>query len=96
MQHIIGGVESFRYYKQTRMVARVERAGNRYKLDLGEGGRKCDNIKNPAPCGQFVKILLNGVEDVRFEVFTVVTMKNVVFWDVTQCGSCKNRRFGGT
>jgi hypothetical protein len=32
---------------------------------------------------------------VRFEVFTAVTMKNVVFWDVTQCGYCKNRRFGG-
>jgi hypothetical protein len=25
----------------------------------------------------------------RFEVFTAVTMKNGVFWDVTQCGSCK-------
>jgi hypothetical protein len=23
-------------------------------------------------------------------------MKNVVFWDVAPCGSCKNRRFGGT
>jgi hypothetical protein len=23
-----------------------------------------------------------------------VTMKNAVFWDVTPCGSCKNRRFG--
>jgi hypothetical protein len=23
-------------------------------------------------------------------------IKNIVFWDVTQCGSCKNRRFGGT
>jgi hypothetical protein len=22
-------------------------------------------------------------------------MKNGVFWDVTPCGSCKNRRFGG-
>jgi hypothetical protein len=33
---------------------------------------------------------------VRFEVFTTVTMKNGVFWDVTLCGSCKNRRFGGT
>jgi hypothetical protein len=33
---------------------------------------------------------------VRFEVFTAVTMKNGVFWDVTLCGSCKNRRFGGT
>jgi hypothetical protein len=33
---------------------------------------------------------------VRFEVFRAVTMKNGVFWDVTPCGSCKNRRFGGT
>jgi hypothetical protein len=32
---------------------------------------------------------------VRFEVFTAVTMKNGVFWDVTPCGSCKDRRFGG-
>jgi hypothetical protein len=33
---------------------------------------------------------------VRFEVFTALTMKNGVFWDVTPCGSCENRRFGGT
>jgi hypothetical protein len=33
---------------------------------------------------------------VRFEVFTAVTMKNGVFWDVTPCGSCKKRHFGGT
>jgi hypothetical protein len=32
----------------------------------------------------------------RFEVFTAVTMKNAVFWYVMPCGSCKNRRFGGT
>jgi hypothetical protein len=32
---------------------------------------------------------------VRFEVFTAVTMKNGFFWDVTPCGSCKNRCFGG-
>jgi hypothetical protein len=31
---------------------------------------------------------------VRFEVFTVVTMKKGVFWDVTPSGSCKNRLFG--
>jgi hypothetical protein len=33
---------------------------------------------------------------VKFEVFTAVTMKNVVFWDVTPCRSCMNRRFVGT
>jgi hypothetical protein len=32
----------------------------------------------------------------NFEVFMVVTMKNAVFWDVTPCDCCKNRRFGGT
>jgi hypothetical protein len=37
---------------------------------------------------------INGY--VRFEVFTSVTMKKGVFWDVTQCGPCKNRRIGGT
>jgi hypothetical protein len=30
---------------------------------------------------------------VRFEVFMAVTMKNVIFWDVTLCGSCKNQSF---
>jgi hypothetical protein len=38
----------------------------------------------------------NMTEDVRFEVFKAGTMKNGVFWDVTPCGSCKNRRFRGT
>jgi hypothetical protein len=34
---------------------------------------------------------------VRFEVFTAVTIKNAVFWDVAPCRSCAlNRRFGGT
>jgi hypothetical protein len=32
---------------------------------------------------------------VRFEVFTAVTMKNVVFWDVAPCISCVNRRLEG-
>jgi hypothetical protein len=33
---------------------------------------------------------------VTFEVFTSVTMKNAVFWDMGPCRSCVNRRFGGT
>jgi hypothetical protein len=33
---------------------------------------------------------------VRFEVFTAVTVKNGVFWHITPCGVCKNRRFAGT
>jgi hypothetical protein len=42
----------------------------------------------------FVK--MKHLQNVRFEVFTAVTMKNGVFWVVTPRGSCKNRRFGGT
>jgi hypothetical protein len=38
----------------------------------------------------------NKVEYVRFEVFTAVTMKKAVFWDVAPCRSSVNRRFGGT
>jgi hypothetical protein len=34
--------------------------------------------------------------DVGFEVFTVVTMKNAVFWDVAPIGSCRNSHFRGT
>jgi hypothetical protein len=48
-----------------------------------------------------VKLVLQNISItftccVRLEVFTAVTVKNGVFWDVTPCGSCKNRRFGGT
>jgi hypothetical protein len=34
--------------------------------------------------------------EVLLEVETELTLKNAVFWDVMLCGSCKNRRFGGT
>jgi hypothetical protein len=43
-----------------------------------------------------VKHKLNRYIFVRFDVFTAVTMKNAVFWDVTPCRYCVNRRFGGT
>jgi hypothetical protein len=29
------------------------------------------------------------------ELGTTLTLKNGILWDVTPCGSCKNRRFGG-
>jgi hypothetical protein len=32
---------------------------------------------------------------VKFEVFTALTMKYAVFWDVTPRGSCTNPRYGG-
>jgi hypothetical protein len=33
---------------------------------------------------------------VKFEFFTVVTMKSAVIWDVMLYGSCEDRHFGGT
>jgi hypothetical protein len=33
--------------------------------------------------------------EVKFGVFTAVTMKNFLFWDVTPCDSFKNRGFRG-
>jgi hypothetical protein len=33
---------------------------------------------------------------VRFDIFTVMTIRNTVFWDFMPCGSCKNRHFRGT
>jgi hypothetical protein len=47
-------------------------------------------------CKHAVKKCYVRMEALRFEVFTAVIMKNSVFWDVTPCGSCKNRRFGET
>jgi hypothetical protein len=35
-------------------------------------------------------------KNVRFDVFTAVTVKNAVFWDVAPCRYFVNRRFGGT
>jgi hypothetical protein len=43
--------------------------------------------------GKTERITNIRVSYVRFEVFTAVTMKNAVFWDVTPCGSCVNHAF---
>jgi hypothetical protein len=40
----------------------------------------------------YVEIHRTVILPVRIEVFTALTVKNGVFWDVTPCGSCKDRR----
>jgi hypothetical protein len=43
--------------------------------------------------------MYNESNEYHFYLFAFVhlmTMKNAVFLDVTPCGSCKNRCFGGT
>jgi hypothetical protein len=48
------------------------------------------NIKNEFRRRQWLTLMSReqGTQSVRFDVFTAVTMKNGVFWDVTLCGSC--------
>jgi hypothetical protein len=41
-------------------------------------------------------VICKDIKFVRFEVFTAVTMKIAVFWDVAPCSFCVNRRFGGS
>jgi hypothetical protein len=65
-----------------RELVRTDVSGERHHLLDHQGGRN-QRARNNVGC-------------VRFEVFTAVTMKNGVFWDVTPCGSCKSRRIGGT
>jgi hypothetical protein len=40
-----------------------------------------------------LRIIYGQIGIVRYEVFRAVTLKNAVFWDVTPCDSCWNRRF---
>jgi hypothetical protein len=52
-------------------------------------------IRFDQECGGWRDFFFNKLMNlVSFEVFTAVTMTNGVFWDVTPCDSCKNRRFG--
>jgi hypothetical protein len=57
---------------------------------------KCIMFDCMALCSSLNYHVKTTCDFVRSEVFTAVTMKNCVFWDVSPCGSCKNRHFGGT
>jgi hypothetical protein len=45
-------------------------------------------------------VTFHSMKDQEFKVwaffYNMLSVKNGVFWDVTLCGSCKNRRSGGT
>jgi hypothetical protein len=71
--------------------------GGNQEMSLNRGCGYVLRIKVPpnGDSGGLLWILMERL-GVRFEVFTAVTMKNGVFWDVTPCVSCKNRRFEGT
>jgi hypothetical protein len=45
------------------------------------------------------KYKLPSIDQIPTKIIQVrdeILLKNAVFWDVMPCGSCKNRRFGGT
>jgi hypothetical protein len=41
-------------------------------------------------------LVVQSIVEVIMKCLIMWEMKNGVFWDVTPCGYCKNRRFGGT
>jgi hypothetical protein len=51
-------------------------------------------VHDAIPC-KWAHIFVANRKHVTFQVFTAVTLKNGVFWNVTPCGSFKNRRLGG-
>jgi hypothetical protein len=84
-----------KYFRQSCLCGALSAMDSKW-LDAGSNpGRRSGEpattcLSYGTACTQLMVIF------VRFEVFTAVTMKNCVFWVVTPCGSCKNRRFGGT
>jgi hypothetical protein len=44
----------------------------------------------------YVALFKVDTKPVRLKVFPTLTMKKAIVCDVTPCGSCENRRFGGT
>jgi hypothetical protein len=47
-------------------------------------------------CSWFKEGQENVQDDTESRKLTKLVLKNDVFWDVTPCASCKNRRFGRT
>jgi hypothetical protein len=52
---------------------------------------------SPVKSAQYPLDKISVAPHSQFEQYgKMKSVKNGVFWDVTPCGSCKNRRFGGT
>jgi hypothetical protein len=55
-----------------------------YFVNKGQGQSKHPKTNN--------SLLSSSTEEIK----SGINLKNGVFWNVMPCGSCKNRRFGGT
>jgi hypothetical protein len=54
------------------------------------------NLRVPYNAGKVPSGDLSYTSDTHFRVHTSPSLRNVVVWDVTPCGCCLNRRFGGS
>jgi hypothetical protein len=82
------------YEERIASIFKVEENSSILKMVAAQSSKTSGPIYQSAQC--HILELNHHRLLVRFEVFTAVAMINGVFWDVTPCGSCKNRRFGGT
>jgi hypothetical protein len=98
-QHIHGTIQQSR---QMSITGALQQSFNASKMWGYHGGdhEECRRLgyKNPVRTPQ-EKRYVSATESSRLIQckiwgFMAVTVKNAVFWDVTQCKSCKNRRFG--
>jgi hypothetical protein len=81
----------------------VKREQRQHKLDpIWEGPYEVKELEYPNLFIQRIgkrkreKVHLNQVKLFHSLLGNQDEVKNGVFWVVTPCGSCKNRRFGGT
>jgi hypothetical protein len=86
-------------YQSTRNCLRNVVSQTQYRTR--DNVQNCDNCYNKYKLDISVQFRFTGSPwkfqtrnlGVRFDVFTVVTMKKAVFWDIMPRVSCKNRRF---
>jgi hypothetical protein len=90
--------ESFSYHKEVLEGTEIWHAYTSFFIQKHRVSLPC-LFCGSVPFGS--KGLFSLLVEVAFELckiwgFTAVTVKNGIFWDVTPCGSCKNRHFEGT
>jgi hypothetical protein len=96
--HLLGCKNPVRTSQETHYVSAT--VASRLMLckiwgSLGGYYEECRLLGHKGPVGTSQETRVSAADpsrliNVRYEVFTAVTMKNVVFWDVIPCGSFKN------
>jgi hypothetical protein len=80
--------------------SRKEQRSFSQKTPRRDGGNVCISEKQDIVEIIYFSILVadgwRGISEDSSIVAQMYQLKNAIFWDVTPCCSCKNRRFGGT